>query len=135
MKILMKITVALIVVGLGILNAGEHHNHSHAGHDHNNAHKHGPHKKGDSKVAVQMKANEASIEKNAKQAIQKLVLKKKIPASWTDIVMQKMEKTKNKTNDWQVSFNNPKISNKEQQTLYVSVSAYGKVVAVNYTGK
>ena len=135
MKNLIKTTVALIVMGLGTLNAEEHHNHSHTGHDHNHAHKHGPHKKGDSKVAVQIKANEASIEKNAKQEIKKLVLKKKIPASWTDVVMQKMEKTKNKTNDWKVSFNNPKIVNKAKQTLYVFVSAYGKVVAVNYTGK
>jgi hypothetical protein len=46
-----------------------------------------------------------------------------------------MEKTKNTTNDWVVSFYNPKIKKKSKQMLYIFVSAYGEVVGVNYTGK
>lgn len=137
MKNLMKLTVALMVMGLGTVNAGEHHDHDHSGHSHkhNEAHKHGPRKEGDSNLIIQMKETIKTIEINAKKKIQTLVLKKKIPESWAAVAVQKAEKTTNGTDDWAVSFNNTKIEDKLKQTLYVFVSAYGKVVGVNYTGK
>jgi len=137
MKILMKMAAGLMVMGLGLLNAGEHHDHEHSGHTskHDHAHKHGPRQDGDSNLMVQMKENKETIEINAKKKVQELVLKNKIPQSWASVPMMKMEKAKNKTTDWEVSFHNVKIKDKMKQTLYVFVSAYGKVVGVNYTGK
>ncbi len=137
MKILMKTIIAIMLVGFSLLNAGEHHDHDHGGHDHkhSNVHKHGPYKEGDSKTAIRLEENQPTIEKNAKKKIQTLVEKKKIPESWSSVPMQKIEKAKNETKDWEVSFKNLKITNKAKQTLYVFVSPYGKVVGVNYTGK
>ena len=122
----MKILVTTLLVSLTLLNADEHSSH---------VHKHGPQQEDDSKFIMQMEESQSTIEKNAKKKIQTLVQEKKIPKSWAFAPMLKMEKTKNKTNDWKVSFSNLKITHKTKQTLYVFVSAYGKVVGVNYTGK
>ncbi|CAA6808657.1 MAG: Unknown protein [uncultured Sulfurovum sp.] len=138
MKKFMKITVAtLCVMGLTPLNAEEHHDHDHKEHVHSDdkGHTHGPRKEGDSVYLRAMKENIANIEVNAKKEVEKLVLKKKIPASWSSVEVAKTEKTTNNTDDWAVSFKNGKIKDSSKQTLYVFVSAYGKVVGANYTGK
>jgi hypothetical protein len=122
-----KIIVLVLLCGLITLNAVEHHDHK--------KHKHGPRQEGDSQVAIAVEDSKASIEKNAKQKIERLVIKNKIHNSWVSVPILKMEKTKNTTNDWVVSFYNPKIKKKSKQMLYVFVSAYGEVVGVNYTGK
>jgi hypothetical protein len=124
MKIFKK-AIALVLLFSVTIYANESHEHSHGC----------KHKSFDSNVAVQMEADKTMIEKNAKQKVQKLVLAKKIPQSWKNAEISKIEKTKNDTNDWAVSFNNTKIKNRSKQTLYIFVSPYGKVMGANYTGK
>ena len=129
MKVFMKITALALLVSVSIYaNTEQAQSHEH---------KHGSckHKKPDTNVAVQMEADKAMIEKNAKQKVQTLVLAKKIPKSWKPVQVSKIEKTKNNTNDWVVSFNNTKIKNRSKQTLYIFLSEYGKVMGVNYSGK
>ena len=125
MKILLKAAVLVLLSAIILsANADDH------------AHSQGcKHKKPDTNVAVQLEEDRSTIEKNAKQKVIKLVLEKKIPKSWKDAVLLKTVKTKNKTNDWVISFSNTKIKNRLKQTLYIFVSAYGKVMGANYSGK
>ena len=127
----LKIASAMLLLCFMSLSAVEHHDHDNEKH----AHKHGPRQEGDSHTAIAVEEDKSTIEKNAKQKIERLVVKKKIHESWASVPMMKMEKTNNETNDWVVSFNNRQIKKKSKQTLYVFVSAYGEVVGVNYSGK
>lgn len=92
------------------------------GHDHNHGHSHGP----------------ISAEKAGKKAIEKvaqLVDRKKIDSSWAKIKPTSIEKKEYaKGPEWVVTFNNPKISNPEKQTLYLFYSLDGHYIATNYTG-
>ncbi len=129
MKNLIKATVITALLSLVSLYA-------HGGkeeHDHNHDCKHTLDK---DTVLGQIKANKADVEKRAKQKIQKLVSKKRIPKSWKEAKIAKIGKTSvNDTKDWEVSFKNLKIKDKTKQTLYIFVSVYGDIVGVNYTGK
>ncbi|MEA1880019.1 MAG: hypothetical protein U9N11_05195, partial [Campylobacterota bacterium] len=94
MQKMIKVTVAtLCVMGLTPLNAEEHHDHKGHVHSHDKGHTHGPRKEGDSVYLRPMKENRKNIAVNAKKEVEKLVLKKKIPASWALVEVAKTEKT------------------------------------------
>ena len=124
---LIKATAVALTLGFTTMYAGSGHTHDKESHK---SHEHSPLydkiKKGVSKETV---------EKAAKQEVQALVVKNKIPKSWQHVPISKIGKTHyGDTDDWVVGFENIKIKNKERQTLYIFVSVHGEIRGANYTG-
>ncbi len=94
-----------------------------AGHDHSHGHSHGPISK------------EKAIHKAEKQLGQ-LVKRGKIDKSWADKkATSVVKKAYSGKQEWVVTFNNPGISDKSKQTLYMFFKLDGHYLATNYTGK
>lgn len=61
--------------------------------------------------------------------------KGKLEKSWAMLQAASIEqKTFKKGPEWVVTFNNPKVENKDKQTLYVFLSLSGKFLGANFTG-
>ena len=136
---LIKATIVTFALGVTTIVAGSGHSHdedSHKGHDHSqkeNTHK--GHKHSPLYDKVKPGVSKETVEKAAKQEVQSLVAKNKIPKSWQHVPISKIGKTHyGDTDDWVVGFDNMKIKNKERQTLYIFVSVGGEIRGANYTG-
>ena len=82
--------------------------------------------------ATYKKLNKTSISRIAKEEVKRLSIQKKIPNSWRFVPISKIKKSN--SDDWMISFNNPKIKRKSKQKLYIFINIYGHVLGVNYTG-
>ncbi|MDH5407901.1 MAG: DUF6488 family protein [Gammaproteobacteria bacterium] len=72
----------------------------------------------------------------AEHRIKRLVSKGKIDKSWKDIKASSAEqKTYKGKKEWVVTFNNPALSDKSKQILYMFFKLDGHYLATNYTGK
>lgn len=123
MKIFDRMLATLIALSFTILYANESASHSNHNHDkHNCNHNQGLKSK--------------SIQKIAKDEVQRLVLEKKIAKSWKSMPVAKIGKTQQSyIDDWIVVFQNPKIKKKSRRKLYIFISKIGNIKGVNYTGK
>lgn len=79
------------------------------------------------------KLNKTAISKIAKAEVKRLSMRKKVSKSWSLVPILSIKKSA--SNDWLVTFNNPKIKKKSKQNLYIFVSIYGQIKGVNYTGR
>ena len=123
MKIIMKILVTLVTLSFTILYASENDSHSSHNHDSQSCN----HNQG---------IKSKSIQKIAKDEVERLVVEKKIAKSWKSIPVTKIGKThQSYIDDWIVVFENPKIKKKSRRTLYIFISKQGNVKGTNYTGK
>jgi len=128
MKRFIQVTVVTLALSFTALYAGSGHSHSHDSHGHN--HSHHEHS------ALDKTLSNTEIKKIAKQKVETLVLKKKIPKSWNSAEISKLGKDQSgRSNDWVVVFENTKIKNKTKQNLYIFLNLYGDVAGANYTGK
>ena len=72
----------------------------------------------------------------AQIAVDSLIENKKIDKSWRAIKPNKPYKKEFKKGpEWVVTFDNPKIPQKEKQKLYVFISLTGKLIAANFSGQ
>ncbi|MHB8766632.1 MAG: DUF6488 family protein [Deferrisomatales bacterium] len=79
-------------------------------------------------------AAEAQVDAGA--AVERLVAKGKLDASWKGVKAEKAEKkTFDKGPEWLVTFQNPAASDETKRTLYVFLTLNGDYVAANFTGK
>lgn len=77
--------------------------------------------------------NEAG--EKASDIVKNIVEKGKFPASWALLQPATIEqKTFKKGPEWVVTFDNPKIENKDKQTLYVFLSLTGHFLGANFSG-
>ncbi|MDQ7060986.1 MAG: DUF6488 family protein [Sulfurimonas sp.] len=118
---LVKATVVTLALSLTTLYAGSGHNH-----DKGHGHSHGVHSK--------KEMSKESIKSIAEKEMKRLASEKKIPNSWSSIKTLNIKKTGHH-NDWAVSFNNPSIQEKAEQTLYIFVGSNGDLKGANYSGK
>ncbi len=59
----------------------------------------------------------------------------KIDKSWADAsLLEVKEKKFGKFTEWVVSFDNDKIKDKSERTLYMFLNLKGRVLGANYTG-
>lgn len=73
--------------------------------------------------------------KNASEIVAAIVQKGKIDRSWKGIKPTETKKKKNQYDqEWVVTFNNPKIADKEKNTLYVFLSSDGQYLGANFSG-
>ncbi len=73
--------------------------------------------------------------KTASGVLKDMVKKEKIDASWSTVKPEKIiQKTFKKDPEWVVTFDNPKMENKEKQTLYVFLSLSGHFLGANFSG-
>jgi len=120
MKTLIKTTIVAVALTCGTLYAGGSHSH-----DGEHGHSH-----------TQVEVSKSYVEKVAIQDRMKLIKKKQIDASWSNIPTLNIEKKQFHHNtEWVVSFKNEKIKDKSKQVLYIFVSLYGQVTGANYTGQ
>ena len=77
-------------------------------------------------------ASEAKIERNAKMGVKRYIKANKIPKSWANAKMVKMEKEEREGGDWIVTFKNNQIKDKSKNTLNIYLTTYGKVQGGNY---
>ena len=118
MKKLLTATICSVLLIAGPVFAG-------AGHEHNQAggHSHGPITK------------EKAISK-AEKLLNRLVKRGKVDKSWGNKKAANAEKkTYSGKNEWVVSFNNPDLTDKSKQTLYMFFKLDGHYLATNYSGK
>ena len=110
-KLLIAIlTTALLATGTALAGPGE-------------GHSHGPISK------------EQAIRK-AEKRLTSLVAKGKVDKSWQGKKATGVEKkTYQGKEEWVVTFNNPDLSDKSKQTLYMFFKLDGHYLATNYTGK
>lgn len=121
MKTLIKILITLVTLSFTILYASD----SHSSHNHDN-----------NSCNHNQGIKSKSIQKIAKDEVQRLVLEKKIAKSWKSMPVTKIGKThQSYIDDWIVVFENPKIKKKSRRTLYIFISKIGNVKGANYTGK
>ena len=136
---LIKATIVTLALGLTTIYAGSGHSHdedSDKGHDHSQKeNSHEGHKHSPLYDKIKPGMSKEDIKKSAKQEVQSLVAKNKIPKSWQHVPISKIGKTHyGDTDDWVVGFDNMKIKNKKRQTLYIFVSVGGEIRGANYTG-
>jgi hypothetical protein len=118
MKILKSTLLASLLV-LGTTNIYAEEGHSHGGSTH-----------------VHEKINETKAIVIAKNMKDGLIKKETIDKSWENIDASKVEKkTFGDSQEWVVSFINPKVQDVAKQTLYVFVDLTGEVTGANYSGK
>lgn len=80
-------------------------------------------------------ATEEQVIKNASEIVAALVQKGKIDSSWKGIKPTETKKKKSQYDpEWIVTINNPKIANKEKNTLYVFFSLDGQYLGANFSG-
>ena len=117
MKILKStLLVSLLALGTTNLYAGSTHSHGSSTHIHE-------------------KINETKAKNIAKSMKDGLVKKGTINNTWQNIDASKVEKIIfGKNEEWVVSFTNPKVQDKSNQTLYVFVDLYGEVTGANFSG-
>ena len=109
-------TTALLI-GSTSAFAGAGHDHSAGGHSHE-----------------KITENQALV--TAKSKINSLIKKETLDKSWENVDASKVEKkTFGNSQEWVVSFTNPKVQDVAKQTLYVFVSLTGEVTGANYSGK
>jgi hypothetical protein len=78
--------------------------------------------------------NEESAKVRAKEEVDRLVSKKKVPDSWKEIAVKSVEKrTYKKGWEWVAIFENEQA--KENKVLYVFLKPAGDFIAANFTGK
>jgi hypothetical protein len=69
----------------------------------------------------------------AKQAVIKLVSQAKLPATWSNATVAKLDlRMKNGVDQWVVTFSNPAIRNPAQRVLYVLMTREGEFISANY---
>ena len=108
-------TTALLI-GSTSAFAGVGHDHSAGGHSH-----------------AKITENQALV--TAKTKISSLIKKETIDKSWENVDASKVEKKIfGNSQEWVVSFTNPKVQDVAKQTLYVFVDLYGEVTGANFTG-
>jgi len=118
MQTLIKATIITLALGFTSVYASGSHDHGH-GHSH-----------------AQKEVSQKTIKGQANQVLSGLIKKGKINESWSNTAIQDMKKKQFHHNmEWVVSYENKKIQNKMEQTLYVFISLTGEVTGVNYTGK
>jgi len=72
----------------------------------------------------------------AKDSIESLVERKKIPESWSSIKINTLNKKYFKgKEEWIATFINNAIEDIKKTKLYVFITLHGKVLAINYTGQ
>ncbi len=72
---------------------------------------------------------------NAKFVISEIIKMKKLNGSWAGIDAASAQKKMGKKNEeWVVTFNNKKIENNDEQTIYIFLTLDGHYIAANYTG-
>ncbi|MFQ5543674.1 MAG: DUF6488 family protein [Nitrospiria bacterium] len=73
--------------------------------------------------------------KKASGIVAKNVKKGKLDKSWGTVKPGKIiQKTFKKDPEWVVTFDNPKVENKDKQTLYVFLSLSGHYLGANFSG-
>jgi hypothetical protein len=73
--------------------------------------------------------------KKATQVVRSIAKKGKLPESWSSLEPATIkQKTFKKGPEWVVSFKNPKVENKERQTLYVFLTLAGSYLGANFSG-
>lgn len=73
--------------------------------------------------------------KTASDILTNMVKKGKIGSSWGTVKPEKIiQKTFKSEPEWVVTFDNPKVENKDQQTLYVFLSLSGHFLGANFSG-
>jgi len=97
-------------------------------HDHDDNHESSPHSHDP------ITQNQADTK--ARQIVQQLVQKGKIPKSWTTV--QQSVKTEKKSfkhgPEWVITLKNDDIADAKKQTLYIFLSLAGDYIAANHTG-
>jgi len=78
--------------------------------------------------------SQATIKKNAKYELGKLVKKGKIDSSWNEAKQTSMKKQGIISKEWVVGFTNEKIKDIKKQVIYIYLSTYGKFKGANYKG-
>jgi hypothetical protein len=77
---------------------------------------------------------EDAVKARAKEEVDRLVAKKKVPGSWKEIAVKTVEKrTYKKGWEWVAILENPQ--NETNKTLYIFLKPGGAFVAANFTGK
>jgi hypothetical protein len=70
----------------------------------------------------------------AKEEVNRLISKKKVPESWKEVAVKSVEKrTYKKGWEWVATLENPQAT--ENKVLYVFLKPSGDFVAANFTGK
>jgi|GEM_PF-872799 len=115
--------VAGFFVSTGAIAGGGHSHgagsHTHGGHGHSH----------DAEAAI----NEDQAKARSKEEIDRLILKKKLDTSWSKAEFVSAEKKAIKgKEEWLIVYKN---ATTEKKDLFVFLSASGKFVAANHTGK
>ncbi len=72
---------------------------------------------------------------NATGIVNSIVQKGKIEASWAEVKPTEAKKKKFKhSQEWVITFSNPKVTDQEKKTLYVFLSLDGHYLAANFSG-
>jgi len=80
-------------------------------------------------------SEDQALEK-ATSHVQNFVKKGKLDSSWSEVRPTAGVKKQAKLGqEWVVTFDNPKVEDKEKQTLYVFLNLGGEYIAANYSGK
>ncbi|RUM90686.1 MAG: hypothetical protein DSZ27_08325 [Thiomicrospira sp.] len=96
-------------------------------------HSHGP--DGSHQYPAKTVAETVVIDKSAKK-VDQLASAGKIDASWKGIKALKSEqKMFGHNKEWVITFNNPTLSDKTKQNLYLFYTLDGLYIAANYSGK
>ena len=78
--------------------------------------------------------DEEAAKVRAKQEVDRLVSKKKVPESWKEVTVKSVKrKTHKKGWEWVATFENTQVT--ENKVLYVFLKPGGDFVAANFTGK
>lgn len=79
--------------------------------------------------------SEGEALKTASGVVAEIVSKGKLDKSWGMVKPKKIiQKTFKKGAEWVVTFDNPKVENKEKKTLYVFLSLSGRYLGSNFSG-
>lgn len=104
--------LTVLAFTFSILNAHGHHDHGHKHH-----------------------VSKSGIQQAAKKQLALLVENDKIEKSFADsFLADTREKKFGKFTEWVVRFDNDKIKDKTQKSLYIFLNLKGKVLGANYTG-
>ncbi|VAX32422.1 hypothetical protein MNBD_NITROSPIRAE01-320 [hydrothermal vent metagenome] len=78
---------------------------------------------------------EAEALKTASGILTNRVKKGKMDTSWGTVKPEKIiQKTFKSEPEWVITFNNPKVENKDKQTLYIFLSLSGHFLGANFSG-
>jgi hypothetical protein len=82
---------------------------------------------------IQDKIGETEAKEFALKEIKRLVVKKKLEASWSDAEVYGVNQRVFKSMpEWIVAFKNPKEANLERQNLYIFVTQYAEITGVSF---